>query len=64
MRRPAVDLDARRTPQRIDELYGLGYDNDKSYEARINQVTVADVQQLVKEYFQKAIIATSSPETE
>ncbi|MDA1052830.1 MAG: pitrilysin family protein [Planctomycetota bacterium] len=45
----------------VDELYGLGYDNDKSYEVRINKVTVADLQALVKDYFQNAIIATSSP---
>jgi zinc protease len=48
----------------VDELYGLGYDNDKSYEARINKVTVADLQGLVREYFQNAIIATSSPVAE
>ncbi|HUG68526.1 MAG TPA: insulinase family protein, partial [Pirellulaceae bacterium] len=48
----------------VDELYGLGYDNDKSYEARINKVTVADLQGLVREYFQNAIIATSSPTAE
>lgn len=48
----------------VDELYGLGYDNDKSYEARINKVTVADLQALVKEYFQNAVIATSSPATD
>lgn len=48
----------------VDELYGLGYDNDKTYEARINKVTVADLQELVKEYFQNAIIATSAPAAE
>ncbi|MBC8357265.1 MAG: insulinase family protein [Planctomycetes bacterium] len=48
----------------VDELYGLGYDNDKTYEARINKVTVADLQALVAEYFQNAIIATSAPATE
>jgi zinc protease len=48
----------------VDELYGLGYDNDKSYEARINKVTVADLQALAKDYFQNAVIATSSPAAE
>jgi len=48
----------------VDELYGLGYDNDKSYEARINKITVADLQALVRDYFQNAIIATSSPAEE
>jgi zinc protease len=44
----------------IDDLYGLGYDNDKQYDARIEKVTVDDVQNLVKKYFQTPIIATSS----
>ncbi|MCA9165280.1 MAG: insulinase family protein, partial [Planctomycetales bacterium] len=48
----------------VDELYGLGYDNDKEYGDRINKVTVADLQGLVREYFQNAIIATSSPAAE
>ncbi len=45
----------------VDELYGLGYDHHKTYEARISQVTIEDVRNLVKEYFQNAIIATSAP---
>lgn len=48
----------------VDELYGLGYDNDKLYDDRINKVTVADLQALVRDYFQTAVIATSSPATE
>jgi len=45
----------------VDELYGLGYDNDKSYDQRISKVTVQDVQDLVKKYFKNPIIATSAP---
>lgn len=48
----------------VDELYGLGFDNDKGYDARIEKVTVDDVQDLVKKYFQTPIIATSAPATE
>lgn len=46
----------------IDELYGLGYDYDKSYPDRIGQVQVDDVVGVVKKYFGHAIVATSSPE--
>ena len=45
----------------IDELYGLGYDNDKLYDERINKVTVHDVRELVNKYFRKAVIATPAP---
>lgn len=45
----------------IDDLYGLGYANDKLYDARIEKVTVDDVKNLVKKYFQTPIIATSIP---
>ena len=45
----------------IDELYGLGYDHDKSFEERISRVTVADVQALATKYFRDPVIATSSP---
>ena len=47
----------------IDDLYGLGYDNDKMYDSRIEKVTVDDLQNLVKKYFQTPIIATSAPAT-
>jgi len=47
----------------VDELYGLGYDNDRSYDARINQVTIDDVRELVRQHFQKPIIAVSKPQT-
>ena len=44
-------------------MYGLGYDNDKLYDSRIEKVTVEDVKSLVKKYFQTPIIATSAPGT-
>jgi predicted Zn-dependent peptidase len=45
----------------VDELLGLGYSHDRSYDQRIEKVQPADVQALVRQHFQKAIIATSSP---
>lgn len=48
----------------VDELYGLGYDNDKLYDSRIEKVTVDDLKALVKKYFQTPIIATSAPASE
>lgn len=35
----------------LDELYGLGYDNYKSYENKINAVTAEDLLRIAKEYF-------------
>jgi predicted Zn-dependent peptidase len=45
----------------VDELLGLGYLHDRSYDQRIEQVQPADVQNLVAQHFQRAIIATSAP---
>jgi zinc protease len=46
----------------VHELYGLGYDYDKTYDDRINRVTVDDLKAVVKQYFQTPLIVTSSPE--
>jgi zinc protease len=46
----------------IDELYGLGYDYDKSYPDRIGKVKVEDVVAVVKKYFNHAVVVTSSTE--
>ncbi|QDU64627.1 Peptidase M16 inactive domain protein [Planctomycetes bacterium Pan216] len=45
----------------IDELYGLGYDFDRSYPERLKKATPEDVVDVVKKYFQHAIILTASP---
>jgi zinc protease len=45
----------------VDELLGLGYDHDRTYDERINRVRIEDVRDVVRQYFQRAIIATSSP---
>ncbi len=46
----------------IDELYGLGYDYDKTFPERIGKVKIDDVVAVVKKYFSHAVIVTSSPE--
>lgn len=46
----------------IDELYGLGYDHDKSYADRIGKVKVSDVVDLVKKRFEYSLTVTTSPE--
>ncbi|MGQ0634891.1 MAG: M16 family metallopeptidase [Planctomycetaceae bacterium] len=44
----------------IDELYGLGFNYDKSYADRISRVQPADVQAIVQKFFTHAITVTSS----
>src|SRR5579863_923865 len=46
----------------IDELYGLGYDYEKSFPERIGKVKMDDVVAVVKKYFNHAVVVTSSPE--
>jgi len=46
----------------IDELYGLGYDHDKSFPQRINRVKADDVTAVVKKFFEHGFVITSSPE--
>jgi zinc protease len=46
----------------IDELYGLGFDYERSFPERIGKVKLDDVVAVVKKYFGHAVITTSSPE--
>ena len=46
----------------IDEIYGLGYDYDKKFDAQIRAVTLNDVVRVAKKYFTKSILVTTSPE--
>lgn len=46
----------------IDELYGLGFDHDRSFPARLEKVTADDVVEVVKKYFQHSVVVSSSPE--
>lgn len=45
----------------VDELLGLGYEHDRSYDERIKQVTSEQIKELVQQHFQRAIIVTSTP---
>lgn len=44
----------------LDDLYGLGYNNDEQFEQRIRDVTADDLFRVARKYFnQRAIISTS-----
>jgi zinc protease len=46
----------------IYELYGLGYDYDKTFDARIQAVKLEDVVRVANKYLGNHIITTLSPE--
>ena len=46
----------------LDELYGLGFDYERSYARRINAVTAEEVQDVVKKLFINPLVITTSPE--
>ena len=46
----------------LDELYGLGYDYDKTFEERIEAVTPDDVTAVARKYLDKSLLTTSSPQ--
>jgi zinc protease len=48
----------------LDEMYGLGYDYRKTFDARIEAVTLKDVVEVAKKYFGNHVLVTSSPEKE
>ena len=54
----------RRTGQQaaLDELYGLGYDYHKGFDARIEAVKLQDVVAAARKYFGNHVLVTSSPE--
>lgn len=45
----------------LDELYGLGHDYSKTFEARIRAVTLADVTAAARRVFGRSVLVTSSP---
>ena len=45
----------------LDDLYGLGYDYDKSFDARIEAVTLEDVVRVARKYLGKHVLVTTSP---
>jgi zinc protease len=46
----------------LDELYGLGYDYRKTFDARVEAVKLKDVVEAAKKYFGNHVLVTSSPE--
>ncbi|MBN1590885.1 MAG: insulinase family protein, partial [Pirellulales bacterium] len=44
-----------------DELYGLGYNYDKSFDERIRAVTLEDVVRVAKKYLNNHVVVTASP---
>ncbi|MFV1964870.1 MAG: M16 family metallopeptidase [Pirellulaceae bacterium] len=45
----------------VFELYGLGYDHDDSYDERIRNVRMEDVQDVIERFFREPIVVTSKP---
>jgi len=46
----------------LDELYGLGYAYDKTFDARIAAVNLDDVVRVARKYLNNYVLVTSSPE--
>jgi zinc protease len=45
----------------VDDLYGLGYDYDKSFDQRMKAVTLDDVVRVAKKYLGHHVVVTTSP---
>ena len=61
--RPGEHHHRRAGPQAaLDELYGLGYDYHKTFDARIQAVKLKDVVAAARKYFGNHVLVTSSPE--
>jgi zinc protease len=45
----------------LDELYGLGYDFEASFEDRIRGVSLEQVQAIAKKYLTNPVVVTCSP---
>jgi zinc protease len=46
----------------LDELYGLGYDYDQTFDTRIEAVTLEDVVGVARKYLNNYLLVTSSPQ--
>jgi len=46
----------------LDEIYGLGFNNDQTFPARINAVTLEEVSAAAKRFFTKRVLVTTSPD--
>lgn len=47
----------------LDDLYGLGYAYDKSFDARIEAVTLQDVVRVARKYLNHYVLVTTSPKS-
>ena len=45
----------------LDDLYGLGYDYDKTFDARIQAVTLDDVVRVARQCLTNQVLVTTSP---
>lgn len=45
----------------LDELYGLGFQYDKTFDSRIEAVTLDDVVRVARKYLNHSVLVTSSP---
>ncbi len=58
-------LAAQAQQSALDELFGLGYDYDRTFDAKIEAVTLQDVVQAARECFsQNYVLVTTSPNPE
>ena len=57
----AVTIADKATAQALDELMGLGYDNDKTFAARMKAVTREDMIRVANEYLTKPVITITTP---
>jgi zinc protease len=58
-----VTIGAQARTAALDELYGLGYDYDKKFDAQIRAVTLPDVVRVARKYFTNSVLVTTSPES-
>ena len=62
MPREYTTIAAQAQQAALDELYGLGYDYRKAFDARIEAVKLKDVVAIARKYFGNHVLVTSSPE--
>ena len=61
---------SNQTPEQValkmslDELYGMGYEHEAAYTARLNAVTVEDVRRTVNKFIGAPVICISTPRPE
>ena len=57
-------ISAQAQQAALDDLYGLGYNYDKTFDARIQAVTKDDVIAVANKYLNNHVLVTSSPQAE